>query len=132
VASGVVDVYLGNVRIVEALARAYGFRAVFFWQPTIYSKKVLSRAEDRWRRVGSERGARSGRPFSEEYRFFYDAFRQRLNAKPIESVRDLSGIFEREAGTIFLDRFHVSEMGNEKIADAMVETLRGIAGSVKR
>src|SRR5713226_8515484 len=41
-ADAVVDVYLGNVQLVKALAREYGFRTAFFWQPTIYSKKSFS------------------------------------------------------------------------------------------
>ncbi len=47
-ANAAVDTYLGNVRLVNALAKDYGFRAVFFWQPTIYAKPNLSEEEQRW------------------------------------------------------------------------------------
>jgi hypothetical protein len=32
-----VSAYVENVRLVEALARAYDFEAIFMWQPTLYS-----------------------------------------------------------------------------------------------
>ena len=37
-ADGVVQGYLGNVRLVEALGRQYGFRPLFVWQPVIFAK----------------------------------------------------------------------------------------------
>src|SRR4051812_33489964 len=37
-ANGVVRGYVANVRLVEALGKAYGFRPVFFWQPVIFFK----------------------------------------------------------------------------------------------
>lgn len=129
-ATSVVDVYLENVRIVKALAREYGFRAVFFWQPTIYSKNVLSAEEQRWRLTGSRR--RGGPLFAEEYRAFNDAFRQRMQSSKTEGVYDLSGVFENDPRTIFLDRFHISEAGNEKVAGAVARIVQEIAVTVKK
>ena len=41
----VVDRYVANIKIVETLARGYGFRPLFFWQPTIFNKTELTAAE---------------------------------------------------------------------------------------
>jgi len=43
-------------------------------------------------------------------------------------VYDLSGIFNGESRTMFVDRVHVLEAGNERVAEAMVQALRGVEG----
>ncbi len=119
--ANVVDAYLGNVRLVNALAREYGFRAIFFWQPTIYSKKHLSEVEQRWY-------GQSG----EVFRATDAAFRQKMKAGKFENVYDLSDLFANDARTIFFDPVHVSEVGNDKIADAIAQTLRRVAQGLGR
>jgi lysophospholipase L1-like esterase len=129
-ANAVVDTYVGNVRLVKALARDYGFQVVFFWQPTIYSKKILSPDEERWRLTGSRR---QGAPaFAEEYRAFNEAFKQRMKSARIDDVYDLSDTFANEARTIYIDRFHMSEIGNNAVAEAMVATLERIGTRIGR
>ena len=44
-ARSVVERYAANVQIVETLARGYGFRPLFFWQPTIFDKAELTAFE---------------------------------------------------------------------------------------
>jgi lysophospholipase L1-like esterase len=124
-----VDVYFANVKLVNALAREFGFRTVFFWQPTMYSKKVLSPEEDRWRREGEGRSGRTTRAFADDYRAFDAAFKRRLQSGQVANVYDLSGIFERDPRTIFIDRFHVSEVGNETVAGAIADVVRRLVGS---
>ncbi len=119
-ASDVVDVYLRNVSVVEGLAAQFGFRAVFFWQPNVFTKKRLSQGERQWY-------MRSGtRPFGRpgpSLRKVYEAFGARMSAHRIDHVYDLSGVFDEVSATIYIDEFHVVEAGNEKIAEAIVQTL---------
>jgi len=131
-AGAVVDAYLGNVRIVNALARQYGFRAVFFWQPTIFSKKTLSPDEERWRLTEPRRPGRTAPAFAQEYQAFNETFRERLRASKLDNVIDLSGLFEDDTRTIFIDRFHVSEAGNAKVADAIAQSLKRIIAAAAR
>jgi lysophospholipase L1-like esterase len=131
-ATAVVDAYLGNVRTVNALARQYGFRAVYFWQPTIFSKTTLSADEARWGLTGARRPGRGAPAFAEEYQAFNGIFRERLRTSKLDNVIDLSGIFENDPRTIFFDRFHVSEAGNAKLADVMVPRLRQVVKSSGR
>ena len=44
-AGDVADRYVANVKIVETLARGYGFRPLFFWQPMIFNKPELTAVE---------------------------------------------------------------------------------------
>ena len=41
VADGVVRHYEANVALVEHLAKSFGFRPLFFWQPTVFTKPTL-------------------------------------------------------------------------------------------
>jgi len=131
-AGAVVDAYMGNVRIVNALARQYGFRAVFFWQPTIFSKKTLSPDEERWRLTEPRRPGRTAPAFAQEYQAFNEIFRERLRVSKLDNVVDLSGLFEDDTRTIFIDRFHVSEAGNAKVADAIAQSLKRIVATATR
>jgi hypothetical protein len=39
IAEKISDIYLGNMAIVKALAASYGFKFLFYWQPTMFEKK---------------------------------------------------------------------------------------------
>lgn len=107
----VLDVYFNNYQIVNALAKQYGFTALFYWQPTIYTKPTLSA----WERQEMNRYGEA-----EFMRRAYRAFAER--AKP-NNVFDLSNAFDGEAGTVFIDAWHISEAGNARIADLMIQTM---------
>ena len=117
-ARAVVNVYLRNVSIVEGLAQRFGFRAVFFWQPTVFTKKQLSPWEQR---VYQESERRLGA--ASFYGEVYEAFKERMKTSRVDNVHDLSGVFDDVRDTIFSDEFHVSEAGNE-IAEIIAEMLQ--------
>ncbi len=129
-ARAVVDVYLQNISIVDALAKRFGFRTFFFWQPTVFSKKHLSQREQQWY------GAPSGTEFmirgpgrllwgnsASILPKAYDAFRERIRTNRPENVYDLSGVFDEVGSTIFIDEWHIMETGNEKIAEQITQVL---------
>ena len=47
-AEEVISVYAANLRMVRLLAREYGFRPLFFWQPVITTKRFKTPDEQRW------------------------------------------------------------------------------------
>lgn len=122
-AGAVVDRYLQNVRIVDSLASRFGFRAVFCWQPTVFSKKHLSQREKRGLELSKGRYGRAA-PFIDEV---HRVFRERMSRDKIDNVFDLSGVFDETVGTVFLDLFHVSEAGNDTVAEAISRILRSVA-----
>jgi hypothetical protein len=103
-----VDVYEANIRIIRTLERGYGFTTLFYWQPTLYSKKTLSENE----RTLSRR---------EAYGSMLINVTARLNTA---MIHDLSHIFDAEATTIFIDDLHTSEAGNALIAARMAADLK--------
>ncbi len=111
----VVEVYLANVSIVDAMAQRFGFREIFFWQPTVHTKRHLSQRERQW--YGEDE--RWGLSFHK----VNDAFRERMRTSRLDNVYDLSGVFDEARGTVFIDAWHVTEGGNEKIAELITQTL---------
>ncbi len=128
-ARSVGEVYLRNVSIVDAMARQFGFRDIFFWQPTVFSKRHLSQREQQWYEHPRRNFPHGSGPF---FLKAYDAFRETMRASKIENVYDLSGVFDDVSGTVFIDEWHITETANEKIAEHIVQTLlREVKGRSK-
>jgi lysophospholipase L1-like esterase len=110
-ARSVAQRYAANVNIVETLARGYGFRPLFFWQPMIFNKKELTAVE---------------RDEAQRYAWIEPAFRmvseqisesRELKADP--AFHDLSGIFADEKNLAFVDYCHTTEIANARIVEKM-------------
>lgn len=110
--SGLAADYCGNRRLVSALAREYGFEALFAIQPVIFGKRQLTAYESR------EAG------LYEYARGFFDQAYQRLTtpgqACGGAQLLDLSHEFDAEATAIYVDALHLGELGNARIAAAML------------
>ncbi|MFO0890451.1 MAG: hypothetical protein U0790_15075 [Isosphaeraceae bacterium] len=111
----VVRCYAANMTLVKALGRAYGFRALFAWQPVIFRKAALVPFE---------------REESDKFGWTRELFRQvreELETSPAPGSDpdfiDLSGIFEQTAALVFLDFCHTTEAANETIAEELIERL---------
>jgi hypothetical protein len=109
--------YLENMRIVKALAKEYGFDYAFFWQPVILAgHKELSGEEEAIRKACLE-----------EYPgmdLFYLKIYALVNAEPRARLFDVSGTFDREKRTIYIDFTHLGPLGNHLIAARMFQILR--------
>jgi hypothetical protein len=111
-AADVVRLYRGNLEILDALSRRYGFRYRAYWQPVVFSKRDPSPYE----RNQSDK-MDLVRPF------YIDVYRRvaadsTLRANP--SFHNLSGIFDG-AGAMYLDFCHITERGNGIVARRMYE-----------
>ena len=104
----VVDIYLFNVQFARMLGERYKFRTLFYWQPTVFSKKSL---------VPFERKLLPGDPMRQE---FFDATYSRVAAVAgANGIIDISGILNDRNQLAFIDPYHVNESANEIIADRM-------------
>jgi lysophospholipase L1-like esterase len=113
VAAGVVRHYEANVGLVEALARSFGFRAFFCWQPNVFTKAVLAPTE----REAARKFAWA-EPFMNDVQgFMRSSTKLRANA----AFLDLSTIFDDTEGLAFIDYCHTTETANSRIASAMAE-----------
>lgn len=123
----ILAVYRENTRMVTTLGEAYGFKAIFYWQPTVFDKAYLTACEQK---VQGEILALQ--PYCEK-------LCQLVQQEPplnIEGAvfRDMSGVFSSAQQPIFIDWCHISEWGNEQVAGRMaadaIRLLRAGSGSL--
>lgn len=115
----VFGVYTKNTEIVRSLAATYGFKALFYWQPTIFDKQRPTAYEAR---------------IVDAYGYFgpFVAQVRRWMGRQVESgavppgFNDISGIFHDELEPMFIDWCHVGERANQRIADRMMLDLRTV------
>jgi len=112
------EAYEGNLRIVDALARDFGFRAYYFWQPVVWSKTSVTPFEAEIQEAYA--------PLADIYRATYGqvAARSFLSSHP--RFVDLSHALDSASSDTadFFDYCHVLERGNERIAAAMAAAIR--------
>jgi lysophospholipase L1-like esterase len=113
-ADSVVRVYLANVKILDALARAYGFQYHVFFQPSQFSgSKPLAREERSLAPsfVGAER--------------LVSAVSRRIAAHAARDphVTHLGSVFDSVTTSIYIDAVHLTPDGNRIIARAIRDVL---------
>ena len=116
-AEGILRLYRGNLEIMEALSKQYGFRYEAYWQPVVFSKKHLSRYEQ----LQSDK-QQHVRPL------FWDVYRHvEQDSVLLHNARfhNLSGIFDVTGMPLYLDFCHITEAGNAIIAQKMYADIRG-------
>ncbi|HXQ66776.1 MAG TPA: SGNH/GDSL hydrolase family protein [Alphaproteobacteria bacterium] len=126
-ARAVIEIYAANVRMIRALARAYGFHALFFWQPVLSSKKLKSENELKWERTAARDIAKRRQLVAASH----DAFRRHPDLKGAPDVVDLSSLFDDEAKPVYLDFSHLSETANVTVAEAMLPTVEAAVAAVE-
>jgi len=115
-AEGIVRLYRGNLEIVEALSKQYGFRYEAYWQPVVFSKKNLSLYEQ----LQSDK-QQHVRPL------FVDVYR-RVGQDSVllnnDRFHNISSIFDVTGSPVYLDFCHITEAGNAIIAQKMFAGIR--------
>ena len=120
-ATGIVRVYVHNVRIVEALAREYGFNAYFFLQPfPVIAGKVNTEMEDET--IRDRALHRAGEV--ELILTAYDAWRNDPYLKGHQRFYDISRLFDGMTQELYLDTEHLLPEGNRLVAERMAKEIR--------
>jgi hypothetical protein len=108
---------MGNMAVVKALAPAFKFKCLFYWQPTIFEKNELSNHE---RRVYDGQRDQDVKDF---YKKVYSVMRKTENARHDNTFHDVSSIFSDVQESVYTDWFHLTERGNNRIAQTMAKDL---------
>jgi lysophospholipase L1-like esterase len=118
-ARDVAAVYAANVRTVRALAREYGFQAVFVWEPVLATKHVKSADEIKFE---SRRAVDTAmqRQFCNAV---IAAYRQHPALAGAPDIVDLSAMFDDRTDSVYIDFAHLSESGNAAVAEAMLSAV---------
>jgi lysophospholipase L1-like esterase len=108
------DHYESTLRMIQAISRAYGFEARFFWQPVLfYGNKA---------KTPFERAVSENQPEENAVRVVYEEAERRLAAsgKSISLVHIFDGVQQ----TIYADWSHPGPRGNEMVAEAIAAAIR--------
>ena len=124
-ASKVIAAYLANMRLVRLLAGEYGFRPIFFWQPVITTKKCKTPDERRW--VHDYTNDPERRRLL--YQAIIDEFRRRPKLFEAPDLIDLSTLFDDWTAPVYIDLYHLSEVGNAAVAEAMLPAVAQAASA---
>jgi lysophospholipase L1-like esterase len=122
-AAEVIAAYAANLRLVRLLAREYGFRPIFFWQPALTTKRTLTRDEQRWDKDYTKRPEARRRL----YAAILDAWRGCREIADAADTVDLSALFDDWTDPVYIDLYHLSEAGNAAVAEAMLPSLAAAA-----
>ncbi len=108
----VLAVYKGNMRMVTTLGESYGFKSLFYWQPTVFDKAYPTTCEQKVQEEIVDL-----QPYCEK-------MCQLVQQEPFSQgqdiiFHDMSRVFSSTQEPIFIDWCHVSEWGNEQVAGKM-------------
>jgi lysophospholipase L1-like esterase len=112
----VVHTFLSNYEIVDSLAQKFDFNYFFFWPPQIsVGHKALTDEERNLLKAVD--------PSLEKlYSSVYDMMGSLIQR--YQNFYSLTGIFDNEQGLLWLDDTHVTPVGNNLIAEKMLEIIR--------
>ena len=115
--NAMVETYIGNYEIVNALAQKYGFKALFFWQPQIgVGEKSLTNEELEMKRELDP-------AVIEFYQSVYHRVQQ--VAKKYKNLYYIADTFDSANSQIYIDQVHVTPVGNRLIAERIFREITG-------
>lgn len=119
-ADAIAEDYLKNIEVVKRLAQAYGFKYLCLWQPSLCTNKALTPEEknlDAW----------DNKKMVRMYELVYD----RMSGVRLDHFHNISTMFDQKKQTLFLSWAHVTEKGNEQVAQRIFQIFQQefLAGS---
>jgi lysophospholipase L1-like esterase len=112
-----VQSYMGNIEILDALSKAYDFDYLLFWQPTLYSRDESDLTDD------EKRLPDTTDPLYKEFVVIYKQAGQKIFAENPHNFYDLSAVFSGEKESVFTDSCHLTPDGNKKVSDTILSLL---------
>lgn len=114
--NSIIQTYLSNYRIVDGLAQQYGFQSFFFWPPHIVvGAKPLTTEEWELKRSLDPVLAK----------LYLSVYRKIEPLVPeYKNLIYLGAIYDNYKSLLWLDDIHFTPVGNERIAQKMLEVLR--------
>jgi hypothetical protein len=108
--------YVNTLRMIRSIANDYGTETLFFWQPSLFSKRTLSDYEERYQNDGAPVPTLRG----DLFRAIYEAVKSNLEFRSMPGAVDVSALFDDSPDAQFIDPFHLAEKGNDVLANAML------------
>jgi hypothetical protein len=108
------------------LAGEYDFVPIFFWQPVITTKKLKTVDEQRWERDYTHDPAARTRL----YQAIVDERRRCRELIDASDAIDLSALFDDWGRPVYIDLYHLSEIGNGAVATSMLPVVAAAISAI--
>jgi lysophospholipase L1-like esterase len=105
-ASDAVSIHERAVNLLTALANHYGFKAIVFWQPDLYTKAVLP-------------GEKAAAGLLDENPAAWRAMASQSDKELQSPVIDLTKALDNSPRPVMIDFMHTNELGAQLVANAM-------------
>ena len=116
-AADIVGQALAVMRTTDALARAYGFKYAFFWQPVVFVGSKRLTEEERWAvRVPG------GVPFGHMPEIYAKTY-ARVRAISDPHLHDLADLLDSRTDTLYVTMCHLAPAGNRLVADRIYDAV---------
>lgn len=115
---GVVKMYEAHIKQVKALAKAYGFKAFFFWQPNITSEtKLFQPYEKAFFKDFTD-------TFIHSQKSVYSTAKSAFSGREKEHIFFIGDIFNKTEKGLYIDWCHIGPDGNRIVADTMFQKIK--------
>ena len=118
------QVYQSNIERVQEMAHSFGFKALFYWQPALFTKKSKTSYESQKEKEMQ---------LVESFYLKVESLLKKSSLLGNPNFHDISDLFDEEPEFYFIDFCHTTERGNEQIAARMsrdvIPLLKGGASS---
>ncbi len=113
----IVDRWLANRRLIRAVAEEHAVDVLFVWQPALFAKGARTAGEQQL--LDDVERAQPG--FIDLYRDVHRAVGDQRLSQSADDVIVLTDLFSDAQTGIFSDRVHINEIGNRRVAEALVD-----------
>lgn len=115
----ILDRWLANRRMIQAIAGAYDVRVLFVWQPAMNYKSPLTA----WEQALLDRTEMERPGLFALYREIDILLQAYIQQTKPDDILVLSDLFENDDRLIFHDLVHITEAGNLTVAEALMPAL---------
>jgi len=114
----IVQNYLGNYKIVSALARKYGFKYFFFAPPIVSLGNKPLTPEEQEMKYRLKSDVAMDKLFTAVYQTI------ERESSNYQNLYPMVHIFDRYDGLLWIDEGHVTPIGNQLIAERMLDVIQ--------
>jgi len=113
-AHDIVEDYKKSMNLLDSLSKAYNFKYICFWQPSMFTEKKLFDQEaniDPWLK-------------NEAFKKIYLYTNEYLQKEKIPHFYFLANILENRTEPVYIDVAHISEKGNQIVAGVILKYMQ--------
>lgn len=114
-ASEIVEHYAKSLALLENLSTVYGFEYICFWQPVTFLEDKLTEEE-----ADSDDARSKDEVLGNLYKNVFHLLKQ----KPLDNHVIVADVLKGRSESVYYDFCHLTEKGNEMVADKIVDTFR--------